>query len=96
MRHLNASGVIAYQTNIIRTDALRLQLTGKRQQVTDLDLPEEKMGRLLDARSNAIEYMRRYARQWQCRQQTLLAFFGEESGPCGNCDVCSTKEVLID
>ena len=24
----------------------------------------------------------------RCRRQVLLAYFGEESGPCGNCDVC--------
>jgi len=23
-----------------------------------------------------------------CRRQRLLAYFGEESGPCGNCDIC--------
>jgi ATP-dependent DNA helicase RecQ len=23
-----------------------------------------------------------------CRRQRLLAYFGEESGPCGNCDTC--------
>lgn len=23
-----------------------------------------------------------------CRRQTLLAYFGETSGPCGNCDLC--------
>jgi ATP-dependent DNA helicase RecQ len=23
-----------------------------------------------------------------CRRQRLLAYFGEDSGPCGNCDVC--------
>jgi len=23
-----------------------------------------------------------------CRRQTLLAYFGEDSGPCGNCDLC--------
>jgi ATP-dependent DNA helicase RecQ len=24
----------------------------------------------------------------QCRRQNLLAYFGQESGPCGNCDTC--------
>jgi ATP-dependent DNA helicase RecQ len=24
----------------------------------------------------------------RCRRQTLLAYFGESSGPCGNCDLC--------
>lgn len=25
----------------------------------------------------------------QCRRQTLLAYFGEEAEPCGNCDLCT-------
>src|SRR5271165_741302 len=32
----------------------------------------------------------------RCRRQTLLAMFGEESGPCGHCDVCQGGVRLID
>ncbi len=32
----------------------------------------------------------------QCRRQTLLSMFGEESGPCGHCDVCQGAVRLID
>ena len=32
----------------------------------------------------------------RCRRQTLLAMFGEESGPCGHCDVCKGAVRLID
>ena len=32
----------------------------------------------------------------RCRRQTLLAMFGEESGPCGHCDVCQGAVRLID
>jgi ATP-dependent DNA helicase RecQ len=31
-----------------------------------------------------------------CRRQTLLAYFGEESAPCGRCDLCSGHAVLAD
>lgn len=31
-----------------------------------------------------------------CRRQRLLAYFGEESGPCGNCDLCETPPDLFD
>ncbi len=32
----------------------------------------------------------------QCRRQTLLAYFGDESGPCGNCDLCDGGVTLFD
>ena len=32
----------------------------------------------------------------RCRRQTLLRMFGEESGPCGHCDVCQGAVRLID
>ena len=31
-----------------------------------------------------------------CRRQVLLAFFGEESGPCGNCDLCAAPPETFD
>ena len=32
----------------------------------------------------------------RCRRQTLLAYFGEASEPCGNCDVCLEGAEVID
>jgi len=32
----------------------------------------------------------------RCRRQTLLAYFGETSEPCGNCDLCRTPPRRID
>ncbi len=32
----------------------------------------------------------------RCRRQTLLAYFGEESEPCGNCDLCTEGVVMVD
>jgi ATP-dependent DNA helicase RecQ len=32
----------------------------------------------------------------RCRRQTLLGMFGEQSGPCGHCDVCQGGVRLID
>jgi len=31
-----------------------------------------------------------------CRRQLLLAYFGEESGPCGNCDLCDKAPDVFD
>jgi ATP-dependent DNA helicase RecQ len=32
----------------------------------------------------------------RCRRQTLLAYFGESTGPCGNCDLCAGGAEVID
>ncbi|HEY8160671.1 MAG TPA: DNA helicase RecQ [Methylocystis sp.] len=32
----------------------------------------------------------------RCRRQTLLAYFAEEAGPCGRCDVCQGKVSVFD
>jgi ATP-dependent DNA helicase RecQ len=32
----------------------------------------------------------------RCRRQTLLAYFGEKSEPCGNCDLCREGVELFD
>jgi ATP-dependent DNA helicase RecQ len=31
-----------------------------------------------------------------CRRQVLLGYFGEESGPCGNCDLCDRPVDVFD
>ena len=31
-----------------------------------------------------------------CRRQSLLAYFGEESGPCGHCDLCEAAQGPVD
>ncbi|MDL5352880.1 DNA helicase RecQ [Microbacterium sp. zg-YB36] len=40
-----------------------------------------RMGQHLDAMLALCETV-------QCRRQNLLGYFGQESGPCGNCDTC--------
>jgi len=32
----------------------------------------------------------------RCRRQTLLSYFGETSGPCGNCDLCQEGIERVD
>lgn len=37
-----------------------------------------------------------YCESPECRRQALLAYFGEDTAPCGNCDVCEDPPVVED
>ena len=37
-----------------------------------------------------------YCEAPECRRQNLLIYFGEEFGPCGNCDVCLDPAETVD
>ena len=64
----------------------------RRRQIVESGAPDERkrveMGKLDD-----LVALCETAR---CRRQTLLGMFGEESGPCGHCDVCQGAVRLID
>ena len=40
-----------------------------------------------------VEMVRRYAETRSCRRRLLLGFLGEDTGPCGNCDVCASSDM---
>ncbi len=46
--------------------------------------------------SSRLASLIRYAEANTCRRQTLLAYFGDTSEPCGNCDVCADPVALTD
>ncbi len=64
----------------------------RRRQILDNGAPEERK-RVETAKLDDLVALCETAR---CRRQTLLAMFGEESGPCGHCDVCQGGVRLID
>jgi ATP-dependent DNA helicase RecQ len=37
-----------------------------------------------------------YCEAPRCRRRALLSYFGEDTGPCGNCDICLHPPVLED
>jgi ATP-dependent DNA helicase RecQ len=53
--------------------------------------PEQKR-----VESIKLDAMLGYAESATCRRQVLLAYFGEESDACGNCDVCRDPPHLWD
>ncbi|WP_282837780.1 DNA helicase RecQ [Microbacterium flavum] len=50
---------------------------------------KQRLGQHLDAMLALCETV-------ACRRQNLLAYFGQESGPCGNCDTCLTPADTFD
>jgi ATP-dependent DNA helicase RecQ len=55
-----------------------------RQWIEQSEAPEEQKR----VESIKLDAMLGYCEAAQCRRRVLLAYFGEASGPCGNCDVC--------
>ncbi|MDQ2082048.1 DNA helicase RecQ [Xanthobacteraceae bacterium Astr-EGSB] len=64
----------------------------RRMQIDQSESPEEHK-RIDRQRLNALVALCESPR---CRRQTLLAYFGEEAKPCGNCDVCLEGPEVID
>jgi ATP-dependent DNA helicase RecQ len=64
----------------------------RRRQILDSGAPEERK-RVEAAKLDDLVALCETAR---CRRQTLLSMFGEESGPCGHCDVCQGAVRVID
>jgi ATP-dependent DNA helicase RecQ len=59
----------------------------RERQINESDAPSERK-RIQKRKLNALVALCESPR---CRRQTLLAAFGEDSGPCGNCDICDGK-----
>ena len=64
----------------------------RRRQITEGGAPDERK-RIETGKLDALVALCETAR---CRRQTLLAAFGEDSAPCGHCDVCQGAVRLID
>ncbi|MBQ4823998.1 DNA helicase RecQ [Leisingera sp. HS039] len=81
-------GAPAETLTLFGPDDIRLRRT----QVDEGLAPPER--RAADhARLNALLGL---AEALRCRRQKLLAYFGEESNPCGNCDLCDTPADVFD
>ena len=81
-------GVPADTLTLYGLDDMRL----RRSQIEDSDASEEQK-RVERQRLNALVALCEAPR---CRRQTLLAYFGETTEPCGNCDLCIDGVVSFD
>ncbi|WP_299661864.1 DNA helicase RecQ [uncultured Ruegeria sp.] len=81
-------GAPAETLTLFGPDDIRLRRT----QIDEGLAPSER--RMADhARLNALLGL---AEALVCRRQTLLGYFGEQTGPCGKCDLCGTPPEIFD
>jgi ATP-dependent DNA helicase RecQ len=64
----------------------------RRRFIDDEGSGEERRNRELQRLDSLVAY----ADAPSCRRQALLTYFGEESPPCNNCDVCLDPSEMID
>jgi ATP-dependent DNA helicase RecQ len=64
----------------------------RRRQIDGKDVSDERL-RIEHARFSALATL---CETPACRRQTLLAYFDEQSAPCGRCDVCQGKVAVFD
>ncbi len=81
-------GLPADTLTLYGLDDMRL----RRMQIEEGDAPEERK-RIERQRFNALIALCEAPR---CRRQTLLAYFGESSEACGNCDLCLDGVAAFD
>lgn len=81
-------GLAADTLTLYGLDDIRM----RRMQIEDSNGPVEQK-RVERQRLNALIA---FCEAPRCRRQTLLAYFGEEAEPCGNCDLCAGGAEVID
>ncbi len=81
-------GLPADTLTLYGLDDIRL----RRLQIEDSEAPDEQK-RVERQRLTALIALCEAPR---CRRQTLLAYFGEVTEPCGNCDLCSGSVEVMD
>jgi len=64
----------------------------RRRQIDEKEISDER--RRVERRK--LEAMITLCEGANCRRQSLLAYFGEASGPCGRCDLCRGGVTLVD
>ena len=64
----------------------------RRRQIDEKDVPDER--RRVERRK--LDAMIALCEAPACRRQALLAYFGEDSGRCGRCDLCAGAVPLAD
>ena len=81
-------GLPADTFTLFGSDDIRL----RRSQIDESNAPTERR----EADHGRLNALLGLAEATGCRRRMLLAYFGELSDPCGNCDLCETPARLFD
>lgn len=81
-------GAAADTLTLYGPDDIRL----RRQQIDEGAAPADRK----QADHGRLNALLGLAEATHCRRQVLLSYFGEESEPCGNCDLCQRPAKLFD
>ena len=68
----------------------------RRRSLIDSDSWEGGLDDHLRREHKRLDALIGYCESAKCRRQVLLGYFGEESEPCGNCDLCENPPEVID
>jgi ATP-dependent DNA helicase RecQ len=63
-----------------------------RKRIADSNAPEERKR----VEQTKLDALLRFCEETTCRRVALLKYFGEASGPCGNCDLCLEPRETFD
>lgn len=69
-------------------DKPQLVFTQERVDANNLTIDQKTYEQRKERHQKRVENAIAYATTARCRSQQLLAYFGEDSTPCGSCDVC--------
>lgn len=98
VRRLNQELIAMAQQRVLQYIPRRktpyITFTHEREILERLNIPASVYEKRLENYTSKLNAMLEYARQTQfCRSQLLLSYFGEnDAEPCGQCDVCRSKQ----
>lgn len=88
LKFLENNGVVEIQW---RSDLPQITFTHERLPDDYLRIKKEAYQNRKDIAFNKLNAMRELLKTTTCRTQFILAYFGQESPPCGTCDICRSE-----
>lgn len=85
LRLLHGEGILVY---VPAKEENAITILRERLAKNNFTIDEKTYGQRRERAKQRLDSMLSFFRTETCRQQLILAYFGEEAGPCGRCDVC--------